>query len=562
MAILDIVRDTAKPNTLRFPNFSPWLIVSTLVTIFILIPIAILTVEIIRPDLELWEHMLNTFLPKAVVNTLWLVGGVGVGTLVLGTGFAWLVTAYDFPGRRWFEQLLLLPLAIPTFVMGFVFLGLFEFAGPIQTQWRAWFGAEAWFPDVYSRGGVIVVMTLVLYPYVYILARAAFKEQASSTLEAAQIMGYGRMTAFFRLALPLARPSIAAGTILAMLEALTDFGVVQFFDYPTLSERVVILWNRSYDYAQSTQLAVLLLIVALGIIGLERLLRGRARYYQHRDKGGTMRRQRLTGWKRWTAFGACGAMVSAAFFIPVTQLILWVLDEVRNPSLGDAWRHVYMDYVGNSVLLASVGAGVVIALALLIAYGVRRSALTEGRRVVRLLSRFVTLGYAMPGAVIAIGVLMVVNPIDADLTQLAETLGRTNPNFILTGTIMALTYAYIVRFMAVGFNSVESSMEKVKPSMEEAARCLGAKPWRVLTRIHAPLVSAGMAAGAILVFVDIMKELPATLLLRPFAMDTLALWTYFLAMESFWEAAAIPSLTIVAIGLIPVFILMRIGHHA
>jgi iron(III) transport system permease protein len=250
-------------------------------------------------------------------------------------------------------------------------------------------------------------------------------------------------------------------------------------------------------------------------------------------------------------------LLAAAFFIPVAQLIAWTVEEIRDPSLGDSWHGVYGEYVQNSVLLAGVAALLVVGLALIIAYGVR--ARDNRNRWSRLLARLVTMGYAMPGAVIAVGVLAVVNPLDGSVTDFAGSLGRTNPNYLLTGTIIALSYAYLVRFMAVGFNSVDASMEKIKPSMEQAARCLGANPLRVLLRVHMPLVSTGMAAGAILVFVDVMKELPATLLLRPFAMDTLALWTYFLAHESFWEAAAIPSLTIVAVGLIPVFILMRIG---
>lgn len=557
----EFLKSSRAESSSRLLHLSPWVIISGIITLFVITPIAFLALGILNPTPELWEHMMNTFLPRALSNTLWLVGGVGLGTFIIGTGFAWLVTAYDFPGRRWFEHLLLLPLAVPTFVMGFVFIALLEYAGPVQTFWRNTFGAEAFFPDIYSRGGVIVVMTLVLYPYVYILSRAAFRDQSASTMEAARMMGYNGWQTFTKLVLPLARPSIAAGVILAMMEALTDFGAVQFFDYPTISERIVVLWNRTYDYGEATQLAGLLLVVAVIVVILERLLRGRAKYYQQGCRGRRMRRIKLEGWHKWGAITACVSLLSMAFFIPALRLITWAIKEIQNPTLGNSWQTVYMEYVGNTILLSGVAATVVVFLAVLIAYGARRTHTHGGNRFMQWLTRFVTMGYAMPGSVIAIGVLTVVNPLDGSVTDFAETLGRTDPSYLLTGTIAALTYAYVVRFMAVGFNSVESSLEKVTPSMEHAARTLGAKPTRVLRRIHIPLLSSGIGAGAILVFVDAMKELPATLLLRPFGMDTLALWTYFLAMESFWAAAAIPSLTIVAVGLIPVFLLMRLGDN-
>jgi len=530
------------------------------ITLAVLIPIGLLVVELFTPTPELWQRMWNTFLPRALRNTLTLVLGVGVGTSLIGAGSAWLVTAYQFPGRRWFDHALLLPLAVPGFIMGFIFVALFEYAGPVQTQLRLWFGSSDWFPAIHSAGGLILVLTLVLYPYVYILARAAFREQAASTFEAAQVMGYTRWQTFIRLILPLARPSIAAGTILAMMEALTDYGTVSFFGYPTLSERVVVLWNVEFDSGPATELASMLLFVALGFILLERLLRGRARYYQQGGRGRRPARLPLTGWQKWMATGACSLLIGVAFILPVTQLVLWGAEEVQSSSVGQ-WQAVYGDYIRNSVTLASVAAGSVVMLALVIAFGARRQAV---RRPARWLARLVTLGYAMPGAVIAAGVLVFVNPIDGAVTTFAENhLGWNDPRYLLTGTIAALTYAYIVRFMAVGFNSVESSMEKITPNMEQAARTMGAGSLRVLRRVHFPLVRTGMAAGAILVFVDVMKELPATLLLRPFGMDTLALWAYFLAMESFWQAAAIPALTIVVVGLIPVFILMRVGdNHA
>jgi len=542
----------------RMPRWSNMLL-PLFITLVIVFPILVLTMEILNPDLALWERLWTGILPRVISNTLLLVLGVGAGTFLIGTGFAWLVTAYEFPGRRWFEHLLLLPLAIPGFIMGFIFVSIFEYAGPVQTALRDTFGSSAWFPNISSPGGLILVLTLVLYPYVYILARAAFREQAASTYEAAQVMGYNRTQTFFKLVLPLARPSIAAGTILAMMEAMTDYGAVSFFGFPTLSERIVVLWNTEFQFGPAAELASLLLIFALVMIFIERHLRGKAKYYQQGGKGRRPQRIQLAGWKKWSATAACSSLIGFAFALPMVRLIAWAINEYRYPSVG-AWQEVYFEYIGNTVLLASTAAAIVILLALVMAYQSRVTSFTGKRRFQRIMSRMVTLGYAMPGSMVAMGVLLVVSPVDGEITRFAENhLGWNSAAYILTGTITALSYAYIVRFMSVGFNSVESSMEKVTPNMECAARTLGAKPARVMWKIHMPLVSTGMAAGAILVFVDVMKELPATLLLRPFGMDTLALWSYFLGMESFWQATAIPALTIIVVGLIPVFLLMKIG---
>ncbi len=542
----------------RWTTFIP-----ALIALAVVLPIAILVTELFHPSAGLWQQLWETHtLPRMIQNTLVVMLGVGAGTFLLGVGFAWLVNAYDFPGRVIFDQALLLPLAVPSFVMGFVFMATFDFAGPVQTQLRMWFGRDVWFPEIRSVGGVIVVMTLVLYPYVYILARAAFREQTASTYEVARVMGYSRKQTFFKLVLPLARPSIAAGTALAMMEAMTDYGTVSFFSVPTLSEGIVRIWEGRFDRAAATELASLLLLFALGMIFLERALRGRARYFQNgSSKGRRPMWVTLTGWKKWTAVSLCGGLLSIAFFLPAIQLVVWAAQEMTQPTVG-AWQDVYLDYVGNTVTMAGVAAFAVIILSLWVVHGVRATSTGGKRHFQRMTARLVTLGYAMPGAVIAAGVLLLVSPADHWLTDFAEQhLGRTDRSLLFTGSMTVLVYAYIVRFMSVGFNSVDSSMEKVTPNMEQAARTLGARPLRVLFHVHMPLLSVGMAAGAILVFVDVMKELPATLLLRPFGMDTLALWTYFLASEAFWQAAAIPALTIVVVGLIPVFLLMRIGNN-
>ncbi|NDJ59785.1 MAG: iron ABC transporter permease [Chloroflexi bacterium] len=341
---------------------------------------------------------------------------------------------------------------------------------------------------------------------------------------------------------------------------MTDYGTVSFFGYPTLSEGVVRIWEGRMDRAAATELAALLLLVAFGIMLLERALRGQAKYYQ---QGGARRRPqrlRLRGWQQWGAFGACMTLLGIAFVLPVTQLVAWAIGELHDPSVG-AWQNIFGDYVVNSVTLAGMAAGFVIGLGLIVAHGVRSTSITGERRVARGLTRLVTLGYAMPGAVVAVGVLIWLTPLNTAINDISDQLFGVQPGLVLIGAVPGLIYAYVVRFMAVGFNSVEASLDKVTPNMEGAARTLGARPSRVLRRIHMPMVRTGMAAGAILVFVDVMKELPATLMLRPFGMDTLALWAYFLAAESFWEAAAIPSLTILVVGLVPVLLLMLVGEQ-
>lgn len=553
-------------NFLTKPGWKGWHrpLPTLLLVLALLLPLGVLLLYIFQFDVGRWTQMWNTFLPRVLGNTLTLIVGVGVGTGLIGTGFAWLLTAYEFPGRAWFERLLLLPLAVPGFIMGFVYVTIFEYAGPVQTTLRGWFGwgrGDYWFPNIASPAGLILVLTLVLFPYVYMLARTAFREQLASSIEAARVMGYSRLHTFFRLVLPLAYPQIAAGVILAMLETMTDYGTVSYFSYPTLSERIVVLWNTEFDPGTATQLALLMLFVALALIVLARRLRGRARFYQHGGQGRHMSRQPLRGWGRPVAVLACLALFAASFMLPVSQLFAWAVSELQNPTIGIMSEN-FIAYSTNSVVLAGIAALIVVFLSLLIVYGVRATAVHRNRGG-RRLARMVTLGYAMPGAVVAAGVLVIVNPLDAAVTELAaRLLGWASPAYLLTGTVIALIYAYVVRFMAVGFNSTDASLEKISPSMEGAARTMGAGTWRILRRIHAPLVSTGLATGLILVFVDVMKELPATLLLRPFGMDTLALRTYFLSVEGWHRSASIPALAILIIGLIPVFILMRVGDNS
>jgi iron(III) transport system permease protein len=543
-------------KTARWPRPSTWYgWLAAVIAVFAAAPIALLAAGLLHPDLDLWAHLWDTILPRMLLNTLLLMVGVGVGTAVIGVSLAWLVTAFRFPGARFFEKALLLPLAVPSFVMGFVFMATFDYAGPVQTAWRSAFGREIAFPNLHNGWGAVIVLTLVLYPYVYLLARAAFREQAATTFEAARVMGYGAWRSFFQLVLPLARPSIVAGVSLAVMEAMTDFAVVRFFGFPTLSEGVVRIWEGRMDREGAAQLAALLLFFILGLLLLEHLLRGKARYHQ-RSGGRTLAKMPLRGWKAWSAAALCALVLGLAFVMPVGQLLGWALSEFQSATYGD-WRSVFGSYVGNSFGLAASAALLTLVLAVVMAHSARFS----GKNWLRGMARLGTLGYAMPGSVVAAGVLLTLAPVDRAASGLSVQFGGAG-GLLLMGSVVGLMYAYIVRFMAVGYSSVNSSLEKVTPNMEQAARTMGAQPLRVLLKVQAPLISTGIAAGLILVFVDVMKELPATLLLRPFGMDTLSIWSYMLAAESFWQAAAIPALTIVLVGLLPVIMLMRLDGRA
>lgn len=516
------------------------------IAVFVLAPILLVAAELMTPSVDVWVHLWRTLLPEMLLNTALLLAGVCVLSLALGVSLAWLTAMHRFPGRRIFDWLLILPMAMPAYVLGFIYMATFDYAGPAQTFLRNLFGSSDWFPNIRSLGGAVVVLSLVLYPYVYVLARAAFREQAAVLMETARMLGCSRMGALWRVALPMARPALAAGATLVMMEALTDFATVRYFNVITLSEGVVRVWQGMMDRQAATELASLLLIIALGIVLAERKLRGGAKYHQ---AGARLAQPlQLKGWKAWFAAAACAGVLLAAFALPVAQLVAWAITDLQT-SDGTTQR-VFAQYVVNTLELAALAALIAVALAIVLAFSARA---VYGRRnpAARALSRLATLGYAMPGAVVAVGVLLV-------LTSVDNMLGL---GLLLTGSIIGLVYAYVVRFMAVSFNSVESSMETVQPAMEMAARSLGASPLQALRHVYVPLMRGGVLAGAILVFVDAMKELPATMLLRPLGMDTLAIWAYGLAAESFWQEAALPSLAILLAGVVPVILFARVSRQ-
>jgi len=526
----------------------PWPLAAGAVALLVATPILIVVSSIATPSLDVWKHLWETQLTELIWNTLILIAGVGLGVAVLGTGLAWLVTMYRFPGRAAFEWLLILPLAMPAYVIGFVFLAIFDYAGPVQSWLRHVFGPGIWFPDVASPGGVVLVMTLVLYPYVYLLARAAFLEQSEATLEAAHALGANRRKVLWKIALPLARPSIVAGLALALMEALADFGTVAIYGFDTFTVAIYRVWFGLFDRGAATELASLLLLFTLTLYLVERTLRGRARFYQTEGKVRPATPKRLTGWKAGTATGVAGLVVVVAFVLPVAQLILWTVAD-----LGGSDYDRYSEYMLNTLTLGAVTTIVAVAAAVVVGYGLRLSR----SRLVAAFGRIASMGYALPGSVIAVGVLVPLAFIDHSLDALLLAFWGTGSGLLLTGSMVGLVFAYLVRFLAVSCQTVEASLVKITPNMDMAGRSLGVSQGGVLWRIHLPLIRGGLCTAAILVFVDVIKEMPATLLLRPFGYETLALRVWELTSESLWQAAALPALTIVAVGILPVLILAR-----
>jgi iron(III) transport system permease protein len=514
------------------------------------VPIAVVLSALAAPSRDIWLHLWRTQLLELIAHTVWLLVGVGAGTLIVGGGLAWLVVHHRFPGRSALEWALILPLAVPAYVIGFAFLGLFEYSGPLQTGLRGWWGPGARLPELRSLGGVALMMTLVFYPYVYLLARVAFREQGTAVVETARSLGRSRWGAFLRVTVPMARPSLAAGVALAMMEALADFGTVAIFGYRTLTEAIYRVWYGMFDRIAATQLASVLLLFALALLLLERRARGRARFTQAARGTATVEPRALHGWRAAAATACCGVVLFLAFLLPVGQLGWWAVAVIRAGRIAPDFAAL----LGRTGLLAASAAVVVCALAVLLAYAGR----LDGGGSVRLATQLASMGYAVPGAVIAVGVLLPLAWADHALVPpLERALGRPL-GLLLTGSAAGLIVAYVVRFLAVGLQTVEASLGKISPALDDAARMLGARAGAALRRVHLPLMRGGVLTAAALVFVETMKEMPATLLLRPIGLNTLSVEIWERTSEAMWQEAAVPALTLVGAGLLPVMLLIRL----
>ncbi len=488
-------------------------------------------------------------LPEALSATAILVVGVGIGTFVLGTSLAALVSFFDFPGRSWIEWALVLPLAMPGYVFTLFVLGATEYDSWPSELWRSLFGDGARLPDPRSAIGAVLIFTLVLYPYVYLLARGAFLSQSRTLVEQAQALGLSRRAALVRVAVPLARPAVMAGVAIALMEALADFGTVNLLGVQTFTNAIYKVWSGAFDRDAALQLATLLVSVTLVLVLVERVARGKRRYAEESARGRALEPVRLSGWRAFAAVAGPVALVAVIVAAPVAQLTAWSIGSIQDGLLAPE----FATQARNSLMLAAIAAILVLGLALVLAYGLRS---TRASRPVGAAVRVATIGYGVPGSVVAVAVLQPLGWVDHRLDDLSG-LG-----LVFTGTVLGLLCAYAVRFLALAFGPVETGLERVPRSLDEAARGLGSDRLDVLARVHIPLIGTGMLTAVLLVFTEVMKELPATLLLRPLNGDTLAIGVWQATTESLFETAALPALLIVLVGLGPVAVLIRLSRRA
>lgn len=530
---------------------SRWTLLACLLAAVIAAPVLAVAVNALGARSEIWDHLVETVLGDYIANSLLIMLGVTVGCLIVGVPAAWLTTLCRFPGRKLFSWAMLLPMAFPAYVIAYAYTGLLDYAGPVQTSLRNLIGDPQglkWLPEIRSLPGAIVMLVLVLYPYVYLLARAAFLEQSACVVEVSRTLGCSPSRAFVRVALPLARPAIVAGVALALMEALNDFGTVQYFGVNTLATGIFRVWRGMGDPVAASQIAGILLLFVFALLALERWSRGRRSYAHTTTRYRPLPRYRLRGWRAAGAIAGCALPVLLGFLLPAAMLLHWAID---NPEY---WANArFVDLLRNSFLLAGVGAALIVAVAVLLAYAIRLHPTPATRLAVRVASS----GYAVPGAVLAIGVLLPLAALDHALAGWAQGYLGVKIGLLFTGSLAAVAYAYLTRFLTISFNAVEASLGKITYSMDFAARSLGRSPGATLLQVHLPIMRGTLLTAAILVFVDVLKELPATLVLRPFNFDTLATKTYDLASDERLAEAAGPALAIGLVGILPVYLLSR-----
>lgn len=544
--------EVVQPETRRAWRDPLSVVLAVVLCLPALVPLLVIAHATISPEGDVWAHLVRYVLPEVTANTLKLLLGVALLSGVIGTTLAWLTSICEFPGRRFFDWALLLPLAIPTYVLAFVAMGFLDYAGPLQSWLRDWTGSSQWVPRIRSTGGVIAVLSLALYPYVYLLARTAFLTQGRRALEAAQMLGLGRAAAMWKVALPMARPWIAAGIALTCMETLADFGAVSVFNYNTFTTAIYRAWFGMFSVNAALELAGVLLLFVIAAFALERGSRAGARFTSGRDMTREAARLPLGPAMRWCAFAGAGLVLALAFVLPLLQLLIWSFE-----NAGDIDSR-YWGFIARSLMLAGSAAVVIVAASLALAYLERRRATAS----MRLLVRLATLGYAIPGTVLAVGIAVPLVLLNNQLQGwLRGWLGDSAPVLLLQGTLLAVLIAYLARFLTVGFNPVESGLQRVTRSIDEAAASLGVVGTDLIRKVHVPLLRTSLATAATLVFVDVMKEMPITLITRPPGWDTLAVRVWEMTSEGEWERAALPAVAIVLVGLVPAALLTRRGAH-
>ena len=522
--------------------------VTVISSLCISLPLLVIITTFFTGSFQLWQHLYETVLSDYLINSFWLVLGVGSGVLLIGVPTAWIISSYDFPFKRIFSWALLLPLAMPAYIIAYTYTGMLDFAGPVQTSIReltGWQAGDYWFFNIRSLPGAIAMLTLVLYPYVYLLARSAFLEQSASLIEAGRSLGYSYKQTILNLSLPLARPAIIAGVTLALMETLADFGTVQYFGVNTFTTGIFRAFYSFGDTAAATQLATILLSFVALLIFVERYSRRQIRY--HTVRGKPLKQIHLTGKKAYIAFLICLLPLLFGFLIPALQLAYWALFKAE-------YEETFLSLAWNSFYLALAAALIASSLALIFAYAKR---LHSQQKTITTVTSMASMGYALPGTIIAIGVIVPFSWLDHQIIDFAKRWFDVNPGLVFSGTLISLLFAYTVRFLAVSFGAIDSGLQKIKPNLDDAGRSLEHKPIQILKLIHFPLLRNSVLTAMLIVFVDVLKELPATLILRPFNFNTLSVRAYELASDERLIDAAPSSILIVLVGLIPAILLSR-----
>lgn len=525
-----------------------WQISAFFLTGLVVVPVGVIFATLLRPEKEIWNHLTDTILGTLLINTFWLSSGVLLCTAILGVSLGWLIGACSFPGRSFFSWALTLPMAIPAYVMAFIFIGVMDFAGPVQSAMRAIPGFEGTMFEVRSTPFVVIVLSLTLYPYVYLLSRSAFLSQGRGLMEAARTLGVGPWTAFWRVTLPMARPWIVSGLALVLMETLADFGAVSIFNYDTFTTAIYKAWFGFFSLQAAAQLSSILVIFALILVVVESLYKSRMRFYSNARGTSVHNRIKLKGMHAMVATLFCTLLLIVAFIIPVSQLIAWVMESVRNGELSN-----YTTQLIRTLFLGLTAALLTCIGAVLLCYAKRKSPTKQNV----LLCKAATLGYALPGTVLAVGIFLPIAWIDNNLQFFFAWMFDFKTGPILQGTLVVMLMAYVVRFLAAGFGSVDSAMQGISPALDEAASISGVKGFRLIRSIHLPLLKRGLLTALIMVMVDVVKEMPITLMTRPFGWDTLAVKIYELTSEGEWERAALPGLYLVIASIIPVILLIR-----
>lgn len=527
-----------------------WRLGLIVTAVLIAMPVLVVAASLLQPFSSVWQHLIDTVLVDYISNSLLLMLGVGCGTFILGVSSAWITAMCDFPGRRFFSWALLLPMAMPAYIIAYTYTGLLDYSGPVQALLRdsyGWGYGDYWFPDIRSLGGAIGMFSLVLYPYVYLLVRTALIEQSTAVLEASRSLGRTPWQTFIHVALPVSRPAIAAGISLALMETLADYGTVDYFGISTFTTGIFRTWFGLGDQSAAAQLASFLLLFVFILFVLERVSRRRMQFH-HRALRSSVKRLALSRGQKILCFALVSSIVLLGFVVPALQLLVWTLENWRENINTD-----FFSLAANSFFLATAASVCCLFVAIFLAYGKR----LFPRPVEVSAVRIAGMGYAVPGTVVAVGVLIPMAWLDNSIDDFMRAQFDISTGLLLSGTLAALIFAYVVRFLSVSLQSVEAGLLRIGSNLDESARSLGYTPFAVLKRIHMPLLSGSIFTALLLVFVDVLKELPATLILRPFNFNTLAVRTYELASDERLADAATPALAVVLIGLLPVILLSR-----